>query len=138
MGRRPGSAWVTGATARTSCGVVFTAVADITRRCTSLLRLVHEEHLRLAVLRGLIVPADVRRATTTDWACCVSSFDVGSARRRVLLHGLGQLRLVLVHDGELLLLHGADLVVRMRREPVPLWRSCGLLVCSDLVLAGTA
>lgn len=108
------------------------------RGCRCLLRLVHKEHLGLAVLRGLVVRDEIRRARASCSAAGTSSFAIGSSRDRVLLQGLRELWLVLVHDGELLLLRGANLVVRMLREPVPLLSGHVLLACRRLVVASTA
>ena len=93
----------------------------------------HEEHLGLAVLRGLVVRAEICRARATRGASCAASFGIRSSRDRVLLQGLCELWLVLVHDRELLLLRSADLVMWMRREPVSLLSGCVLLARRHLV-----
>lgn len=98
----------------------------------------HEEHLGLAVLRRLVVCTDIRRARAAWSTSSAPAFAVGPSRDRVLLQGLRQLWLILVHYGELLLLRCADLVVRMWREPVPLLRGHVLLTCRCLVVTSGA
>lgn len=69
------------------------------------------------------------RAWATTSSNSISSFAIRARGHCVLLHGLRELRLVLVHDGKLLLLRGAHLtnllmlihlLVVMWGEPVSL------------------